>query len=196
MADTSSHLRKLRRLRKDDFDTEEEDFEIQEEDVDDEDARIGDLDTQPGSPSESMVEAVDSVISSISSVSKTGFCHTVSMLRSFNQLFSDDSASLASGSVRFDLDSVEEYEVVPYSEIYGAHPKDFVFGSIGQMLPSEGDGSIACISSVGSNDAVDQPDASEPELPTLMSSSVRCRCGTGSAKRLGTTYGQVDYFWG
>lgn len=36
--------------------------------------------------------------------------------------------------VRFDLDAISVHEVTPYAEIYGAHPRTFVFGVDSQMV--------------------------------------------------------------
>jgi len=41
-------------------------------------------------------------------------------------------------TVRFDLSSVSVHEVTPYSEIYGMHPRDFVFDRDFYMVPAQG----------------------------------------------------------
>lgn len=41
--------------------------------------------------------------------------------------------------VRFDLTDVQAHEVVPYEEIYGLHPREFVFGKGFHMIPAGGD---------------------------------------------------------
>eukprot|EP00927_Polykrikos_kofoidii_P063490 TRINITY_DN58320_c0_g1_i1.p1 TRINITY_DN58320_c0_g1~~TRINITY_DN58320_c0_g1_i1.p1 ORF type:complete len:131 (-),score=36.04 TRINITY_DN58320_c0_g1_i1:54-404(-) len=38
--------------------------------------------------------------------------------------------------VRFDLDGVSEHEIAPYAEIYGVHPRDFVFDRDFYMVPA------------------------------------------------------------
>lgn len=38
--------------------------------------------------------------------------------------------------VRFNFEAMRVYEVTPYSEIYGEHPRDFVFGREAEMLPA------------------------------------------------------------
>lgn len=38
--------------------------------------------------------------------------------------------------VSFDLDRIQIYEVTPYSEIYGLHPREFVFGKNCDVVPS------------------------------------------------------------
>lgn len=38
--------------------------------------------------------------------------------------------------VHFDADAYEVYEITPYSEIYGLHPRDFVFGMGYEVIPA------------------------------------------------------------
>lgn len=38
--------------------------------------------------------------------------------------------------VRFDLDACSVHEIMPYAEIYGMHPRDFVFGKGFHMVPA------------------------------------------------------------
>lgn len=38
--------------------------------------------------------------------------------------------------VRFNLDAIENHQITPYSEVYGLHPREFVFGKNFYMLPS------------------------------------------------------------
>mmetsp|Transcript_14658 Transcript_14658/g.25967 ORF Transcript_14658/g.25967 Transcript_14658/m.25967 type:complete len:185 (-) Transcript_14658:224-778(-) len=40
--------------------------------------------------------------------------------------------------VNFNLDATEVHEIVPYAEIYGVHPRDFVFGKNYHLLPAFG----------------------------------------------------------
>jgi hypothetical protein len=40
--------------------------------------------------------------------------------------------------VKFDDSMCEVYEITPYSEIYGIHPRDFVFDKFYFMLPADG----------------------------------------------------------
>merc|ERR1719272_2401327 len=40
--------------------------------------------------------------------------------------------------VRFDDAALSVYEVIPYAEIYGLHPRDFVFDASYCMLPAVG----------------------------------------------------------
>mmetsp|Transcript_16822 Transcript_16822/g.37978 ORF Transcript_16822/g.37978 Transcript_16822/m.37978 type:complete len:241 (-) Transcript_16822:134-856(-) len=39
-------------------------------------------------------------------------------------------------SVRFDLEAATTHEVVPYAEVYGVHPREFVFGRRFYMIPA------------------------------------------------------------
>eukprot|EP00933_Yihiella_yeosuensis_P018781 TRINITY_DN15323_c1_g1_i2.p1 TRINITY_DN15323_c1_g1~~TRINITY_DN15323_c1_g1_i2.p1 ORF type:complete len:185 (+),score=25.65 TRINITY_DN15323_c1_g1_i2:89-643(+) len=38
--------------------------------------------------------------------------------------------------VHFNLDAIETYEVEPFSEVYGIHPRDFVFGKDYSIIPA------------------------------------------------------------
>jgi len=43
---------------------------------------------------------------------------------------------LGKRGVKFDLGSNSVHEVVPYCEVYGRHPREFVFGRHAEMLPA------------------------------------------------------------
>jgi len=46
-------------------------------------------------------------------------------------------------SVRFDLASITVHEVIPYGEIYGAHPRTFVFDKDSQRIPAARGGFVS-----------------------------------------------------
>lgn len=43
---------------------------------------------------------------------------------------------VAERRVRFDLEPASVHEVTPYAELYGVHPRDFVFGKGHCMIPA------------------------------------------------------------
>jgi hypothetical protein len=45
---------------------------------------------------------------------------------------------IAGRCVKFDESMCEVFEIMPYSEIYGIHPRDFVFNKYYYMLPADG----------------------------------------------------------
>lgn len=60
-------------------------------------------------------------------------------------------------SVRFDDDAVEVHEIIPYGEIYGAHPRTFVFAGDSEMIPAARGGYVSASS------MVETPEDSEGE---------------------------------
>lgn len=61
-------------------------------------------------------------------------------------------------SVKFDLSRNSAYEITPYSEIYGLHPREFVFGRNFRVVPAGGDYGFVDLLSASRGRAADDSD--------------------------------------
>mmetsp|Transcript_80395 Transcript_80395/g.208926 ORF Transcript_80395/g.208926 Transcript_80395/m.208926 type:complete len:191 (-) Transcript_80395:137-709(-) len=67
--------------------------------------------------------------------------------------------------VQFNLAAVTVHEVTPYSEIYGRHPREFVFDRHFDMIPAAGRfGFVAVGAMVGPEEEESDDDDDEPEI--------------------------------
>lgn len=66
--------------------------------------------------------------------------------------------------VRFDMAAVKVHEVIPYSEVYGVHPRDFAFERDGFMyLLEPGTGHWLTAATVGSHAPLEWPEAEDSD---------------------------------
>lgn len=91
--------------------------------------------------------------------------HAVSKAESLSCV--DGSDKKGSRVVRFDLAAITKHEVIAYSEIYGMHPREFVFGKNFSIEPSAGARGFVSLNSlseeeVGSDDS--DSDEFDPEF--------------------------------
>jgi hypothetical protein len=69
--------------------------------------------------------------------------------------------------VRFDLDAITIHEVVPYSEVYGLHPREFVFEKNFYMTPSGGTFGFASLHESAQDDDASESDDSDSDIDWL-----------------------------
>jgi len=96
----------------------------------------------------SMHKAIDAMQSA-----KVERCGTTTMLGSHITQIDDQTST--GKRTRFNLDAIVVCNVTPYSEIYGLHPREFVFDKHFHMLPFD----YPCMSGEDSNDSDEEEDA-------------------------------------
>merc|ERR1711979_98778 len=65
--------------------------------------------------------------------------------------------------VRFDMGAKTVHEIPPYGEIYGAHPRTFVFDRHGRRVPAAPNGYVSLQSVIGADEHEDSSDAGSDE---------------------------------
>jgi len=81
--------------------------------------------------------------------------------------------------VSFDFEATEVHKIIPYSEIYGLHPREFVFDRNFYVIPAPL-GSFGFSDLLSSAEEVDWPsDDSSDEAEEFCSSSASCSAASG-----------------
>jgi len=84
------------------------------------------------------------------------------------------------GRVRFDLSASTVHEVIPYSEIYGKHPREFVFDRHFSMVPAAGAYGFVGLADTNDGDEEEEDEEVLAEAEVKSMSREDGRCGVSS----------------